>query len=75
MNTIKNKTTMVAALLRSVPVAMTLIFILAVVLMNFLARITLVSLPWLALNARRRPTCCPSSPSPSTWWCALSASS
>ena len=51
MNTIKNKTTMVAALLRSVPVAMTLIFILAVVLMNFLARITLVSLPWLALNA------------------------
>ncbi len=84
MNIIKQKTTMVAALLRSVPVAMTIIFIIAVVLMNFLARITLVSLPWLALNAgitvswtsaRRRPTCCPSSPSPSTWWCALSASS
>ena len=51
MNIIKQKTTMVAALLRSVPVAMTIIFILAVVLMNFLARITLVSLPWLALNA------------------------
>lgn len=51
MNIIKQKTTMVAALLRSVPVAMTIIFIIAVVLMNFLARITLVSLPWLALNA------------------------
>lgn len=51
MNTIKTKTTMVAALLRAVPVGMTLLFILAVVLMNFLARITLVSLPWLALNA------------------------
>ncbi len=48
---IKQKTTQMVALLRSVPVAMTLIFIVAVVLMNFLARITLVSLPWLALNA------------------------
>lgn len=48
---IRKKTTMMVALLRSVPVAMTLIFIAAVVLMNFLARITLVSLPWLALNA------------------------
>ena len=48
---IKQKTTQMVALLRSVPVAMTLIFIAAVVLMNFLARITLVSLPWLALNA------------------------
>ena len=51
MNQLLNKTTMVAALLRAVPVGMTVIFVLAVVLMNFLARITLVSLPWLALNA------------------------
>ena len=48
---IKAKTTMFTTLLRSVPVGMTLLFVAAVVLMNFLARITLVSLPWLALNA------------------------
>ncbi len=48
---IKRKTTQMVALLRSVPVAMTVLFVAAVVLMNFLARITLVSLPWLALNA------------------------
>ena len=51
MNIIKQKTTMVAALLRSVPVAMTIIFIIAVVLMNFLARILLLLLPCLELNA------------------------
>lgn len=38
-------------LLRNVPKAATLIFVLAVVLMNYLARYSLVSLPWLALNA------------------------
>ena len=53
MNQLLNKTTMVAALLRSVPVAMTIIFIIAVVLMNFLARITLVSLPFGACRMTR----------------------
>lgn len=48
---IQQKTTQMVALLRSVPAVMTFLFVLAVVLMNFLARITLVSLPWLALNA------------------------
>ena len=42
---------MLSALIRSVPSAVTILFILAVITMNFLARITLVSLPWLALNA------------------------
>lgn len=40
-----------AALLRSVPPAVSVLFVLTVIAMNFLARITLVSLPWLALNA------------------------
>lgn len=38
-------------LLKAVPVPITVIFILAVIGMNFLSRITLVSLPWIALNA------------------------
>ena len=42
---------MTAALIRSVPISSTVIFILAVIVMNFLSRITLLSLPWLALNA------------------------
>lgn len=42
---------MLSALIRSIPSAVTILFILAVITMNFLARITLVSLPWLALNA------------------------
>ncbi len=42
---------MLSALIRSIPSAVTVLFILAVITMNFLARITLVSLPWLALNA------------------------
>lgn len=48
---IRKEAVRMAALLRSVPAAMTVIFILAVITMNFLSRITLVSLPWLALNA------------------------
>ena len=40
-----------AALLSSVPRAMTFLFVAAVIAMNFLARITLLSLPYLALNA------------------------
>ena len=48
---IKNESAMMATLLRSVPAAATAVFLLAVITMNFLSRITLVSLPWLALNA------------------------
>ena len=48
---IKNECARMAALLRSVPTAWTALFILTVITMNFLSRITLVSLPWLALNA------------------------
>ena len=47
----KNKIEMMTTLLRSVPKAATLLFVFAVVMMNFLARYTLLSLPWLALNA------------------------
>ncbi|MBQ7535176.1 MAG: VUT family protein [Stomatobaculum sp.] len=43
--------TSTAALLRSVPLSVTVLFIAAVLAMNFLARITLLSLPFLALNA------------------------
>lgn len=42
---------MLSALIKSIPPAATALFILSVIAMNFLARITLVSLPWLALNA------------------------
>lgn len=42
---------MTAELLRSVPHYTTVILIVTVITMNFLSRITLVSLPWLALNA------------------------
>ncbi len=44
-------TARMTALLRSVPTAVTVVFCLAVIVMNFLSRITLVSLPWVALNA------------------------
>ena len=47
----RSESAMMATLLRSVPPAATVAFIAAVIAMNFLARITLVSLPWLALNA------------------------
>lgn len=47
----KNVFSELAALLRSVPPVVIVLFILTVIAMNFLARITLVSLPWLALNA------------------------
>lgn len=47
----KNYFKMMATLLRSVPCAATVTFVLAVIVMNFLSRITLVNLPWLALNA------------------------
>lgn len=43
--------TRMATLLRSVPTLTTLVFIAAVIAMNFLARISLVSLPWISLNA------------------------
>lgn len=48
---IRDKVSMMTALLKSIPAGMTAIFIFAVILMNFLSRITLVSLPFLALNA------------------------
>ena len=48
---IKNQIQWMATLLRSVPKAVPILFVLTVITMNFLARITLVSLPWLALNA------------------------
>lgn len=48
---IKKETTMMVTLLRSVPVVITLSFIISVIVMNLLAQITIVSLPWLALNA------------------------
>jgi len=48
---LSRESAMLAAMLRSIPSAVTVLFILAVISMNFLARITLVSLPWLALNA------------------------
>lgn len=58
MHTEKNVTSrirreylMMASLLRSVPTALTILFVLVVIGMNFLSRITLLSLPWLALNA------------------------
>ncbi|MBR6350963.1 MAG: hypothetical protein IKR93_01405, partial [Firmicutes bacterium] len=43
--------TMLTTLLRSIPSSVTALFIFAVVTMNLLSRITLLSLPWLALNA------------------------
>ena len=48
---LSRESAMLSAMLRSIPGAVTILFILAVITMNFLARITLVSLPWLALNA------------------------
>lgn len=50
-NWLKKEYDMTAALFRSVPPAVTIVFVIAVIAMNFLARFTLVSLPWLALNA------------------------
>ena len=44
-------TARMTTLLRSVPTAVTVVFCLAVIVMNFLSRVTLISLPWLALNA------------------------
>ena len=40
-----------ATLLRSVPPMLTILFIATVIAMNFLSRITVLSLPWIALNA------------------------
>ena len=40
-----------SALLRSIPGALTVLFVLAVVAMNYLARFTVLSLPWLAVTA------------------------
>lgn len=48
---IANECALMATLLRSTPSALIVLFVAAVITMNFLSRITLVSLPWLALNA------------------------
>lgn len=48
---LRRETSQLSAMLKAIPKAVTILFILAVIAMNFLARITLVSLPWLALNA------------------------
>ena len=48
---LRREAEMLAALLRSIPWAVTVFFILAVVGMNFLARYTILSLPWLAVTA------------------------
>ena len=48
---IRHEFEMMVTLLKSVPAALTITFVLVVIGMNFLSRITLVSLPWLALNA------------------------
>ena len=45
------KITQIAVLLRSIPAIVIILFILAVISMNLLANITILSLPWLALNA------------------------
>lgn len=42
---------MFSALLRSIPGTLTALFVLAVIAMNFLARFTVLSLPWLAVTA------------------------
>ncbi len=42
---------LMATLLRSVSPALTILFVATVIGMNFLSRITVLSLPWLALNA------------------------
>ena len=42
---------MLSALIRSIPGTALALFVLSVITMNFLARITLLSLPWLAINA------------------------
>ncbi len=42
---------MTACLLKSLPITVTVLFIVDTVLMNYLARYTIVNLPWLAVNA------------------------
>lgn len=42
---------MTACLLKSLPIVVTILFIVDTILMNFLARYTVVNLPWLAVNA------------------------
>lgn len=42
---------MTASLLRSIPVIVTVVLIIDTVLMNFLARYTILDLPWVAVNA------------------------
>lgn len=51
MNKINERIKRMAILLRSIPVFVTIIFIVTVISMNLLAKITIVSLPWIALNA------------------------
>lgn len=50
MNTLKRKTTRLSDLLHAIPWGATFLYILSVVLMNVLARWTLVSLPWVAID-------------------------
>ena len=42
---------MLSALLRSIPGSLTALFVFSVIAMNFLARFTVLSLPWLAVTA------------------------
>lgn len=48
---IRHEFEMMVTLLKSVPTALTVLFVLVVIGMNFLSRFSFVSLPWLALNA------------------------
>lgn len=48
---INNEFKRIAILLKSIPAYVTVIFVLSIITMNLLAQITVVSLPWLALNA------------------------
>ena len=48
---VRNQWQMMTILLRSIPTFVVVIFILAIITMNLLAQFTILSLPWLALNA------------------------
>ena len=48
---LRHESAELATLLRSVPPLLTILFVATVIVMNFLSRITVLSLPWIALNA------------------------
>ena len=50
-NIFKKEFDLMTVLLRSIPAYVVVIFILAIIVMNLLAQITIISLPYLALNA------------------------